>query len=375
VNGDSGSIAESTVVCVAVGVSSSGCTSTAGASGNFYILNSTTISGYSLSGTNLTALAGSPTALPAGVKPRAMAINPSGTFLYVSTDAGIYLYDIGSGGALTLAQQPAVEGDTLAYAIKVDGTGTWLLDASGQGYLFAYPINSTTGIPSATNSPPSWPLAAGATVEQMAISVDNNLIAVAEGSGTQAFTFAARNTGTVSPFTTAYSIPGKGTVVSVAFSPETNFLYIGETGVFSSSTTNSGGLSIIPITSDVPGNEPSASPYPSGGTGPDAILATANGYVYAANVVGSGTATGDITAFLLNASASSLTQQSNPVATGPQPVGMVEDSSDTFVLVVNAGGNPEFDAYTFDATTAGQLDGPQTASTGTGPIAIVAVER
>jgi 6-phosphogluconolactonase (cycloisomerase 2 family) len=368
VTGTSGSTSETTSVCVAVGTSSSSCNSSATSSGNFYILNSTTISGYSITTGALTALTNSPYALPAGVTPLAIAVDPTGSFLYVSSNAGIFLYDIGAGGALTLAQSGSVLGDLLAYAIKVDSTGNWLLDASGQGSLFAYPINSKTGIPSATNTPPSVSLAA-VSVQQMAFSADNNLIAVAEGSaGTQMFTFTAGNT--TSPFATVYKVPIKGVAVAVAFSPQTSFLYIGETGDFSSST-DSGGLRILPITSDVPGSEPTASPYPSGGTGPHSILAATNGYVYVANWVG--TSFGNITPFLLNASGPTLTLQSNSPATGVQPYGVVEDSSDSFVLAVSYQGNPEFNAFTFDATTTGQLDSSLTGSTGANPIAIVAV--
>ena len=368
VSGLSGSTSETAAVCVAVGVSSSNCTSTATTSGNFYILNSATISGYNINSGALTVLANSPYALPTGVTPYAIAVGPTGSnFLYVSTNAGVFLYDIGSGGELTLDQSGSVIGDELAYAIKVDSTGNWLLDASGQGYLFAYPINSKTGIPAATSNPPSAVLAAG-TAQQMAISADNKLIAVAEGSaGTETFTFAAGNS--TSPFSTVYKTSLKGTAVSVAFSPQTSFLYIGESDDFTSSG-DSGGLRIIPITSDVLGNEPSASPYQSGGTGPYAILAAANGYVYVANWVGAGS--GNISAFLLNASGPTLTLQSNPAATGAEPRGMVEDSTGSYVLAVNYLGSPELNAYTFDATTAAQLDSLLTGSTGTNPIAIVA---
>lgn len=366
VSGVSGSDSESATVCVAVGVSSGGCTSTAGTSGNFYILNSTTISGYNIAAGSLKALANSPYALPSGVTPWAIAIDPTGSFFYVSTNFGIYLYSIGSGGALTLEQSGYVIGDDLGYAIKVDSTGNWLLDASGQGALFAFPINSKTGVPTVTNSPPSVQLAAVA-VQQMAISPDNELIAVAEGSaGTQTFSFAAGNT---SPFATVYKTPLKGTSLSVAFSPQTSFLYIGESGDFLSSG-DSGGLRIIPITSDVLGNEPSVSPYQSGGTGPYAVLAAANGYIYVANWVGTGS--GNITAFLLNASGPTLSVQSNAVATGAEPRGMVVDSTKSYVLAVNYDGSPEFDAYTFDASTTGQLDELLTGSTGTGPLAIAA---
>ena len=160
----------------------------------------------------------------------------------------------------------------------------------------------------------------------------------------------------------------------MSFGPGTSFLYIGETGVYGSSTTDSGALRIIPISSDVLGTEPAVTstyPYPSGGTGPHAILADSNGYVYVANWVGTGS--GNITAFLLNASTPSLALQSNPVSTGVMPYGMAVDSTGNFVLVVNNQGNSPLSAFTFDATTTGKLDTYSlSGSLGAGPVAIVA---
>jgi hypothetical protein len=380
VTGVSGSVSETTKVCVAVGVSSSGCTSTASSSGDFYILNSTTISGYSIVSGTLTALTGSPTSLPSGVTPYSMAVDPTGSFLYVGTSGGIYLYDIASSGKLT-QNTNVLLADISSNALKVDSTGHWLLDASntsGQPTLYAWPISTTNGestLGSNLNVPGVYLVSGGnVAVGGMAISPDNKLVAVAAGSETETFTFTSGTdfTGATNPISTTFDRrTTSGTAVSVAFNPGTSFLFIGETGDFST-TNDSGGLRIIPITSDVLGTEPSASPYASGGTGPHSILATSNGYVYVANWIG--TSAGNVTAFELNASTPSLTLQSNAVATGTEPYGIAEDNTSDFVLVVNNQGSPYFNAFTFDATTTGQLDSSLTStSTGTGPIAIVAV--
>jgi hypothetical protein len=313
----------------------------------------------------------------------AMAIDPvAGAYLFVSSTNGIFLYTIGSSGVLTLQNSSqAVVPDAAAYAIQVISTsaGKWLLDASnstsGQPYLYAFQLDSTTHIPSGTlSTAPAVKLVASSSVSLggMAVSPDNTLVAVAEGSGgTQTFTFEAGNTGSTSPFgTTVYTTALKGSAaLSVAFSPQTTYLYIGESAVFTCST-NSGGLRIISITSGVPASEPSASPYPSGGTGPHAILPASNGYVYVANW--QGTLTGNITVFLL-ASGPTLTVQSNTVATGVEPSGILEDSKGNYVLATSNLGSTTFDAYTLDATTAGQLDTAISNSTGVGPVAIVAV--
>jgi hypothetical protein len=61
------------------------------------------------------------------------------------------------------------------------------------------------------------------------------------------------------------------------------------------------------------------------------------------------------------------------VATGIDPVAVGEDSTNQFVLVVDSGGSPDLEAYTADATTAGQLDSSISSSTGTDPVQAVAI--
>jgi len=297
-----------TSTCTAAGTPTTTTTASSLSSGNFYVVSNITattfqVAGYSMVSGALTQFTYAPAVQGQAY---ALAIDPAaGSYLFVSSTNGIYLYDIDSStGVLTLQNNSTVVvQDVGAYAIQVVSTagGEWLLDAtnatSGQPYLFAYPIvDTTTHIPTSTNST-SVKLVAGGSVSLggMAVSADNSLIAVAEGSGgTQLFTFTASNTGSTSPFgSTDYTVALKGSsALSVAFSPQTTFLYIGESSVFTCST-NSGGLRMIPISADVPGTEPTTSPYPSGGTGPHAILASTNGYVYVANWQGA--STGNIT--------------------------------------------------------------------------------
>jgi hypothetical protein len=52
---------------------------------------------------------------------------------------------------------------------------------------------------------------------------------------------------------------------------------------------------------------------------------------------------------------------------------LAEDGTGTFVLAANSLGTPYFSSYTFDGTTAGQLDEQIFTSTGSSPIAIVAL--
>src|SRR5437764_211879 len=75
------------------------------ASGIFYVLNQQTaeVAGFSFAAgsTTLTSMTNSPFNL--GAAPFAIAISPTGGFLYVSTAAGIYVYSVNATtGALTL---------------------------------------------------------------------------------------------------------------------------------------------------------------------------------------------------------------------------------------------------------------------------------
>jgi hypothetical protein len=54
-------------------------------------------------------------------------------------------------------------------------------------------------------------------------------------------------------------------------------------------------------------------------------------------------------------------------------VGLTEDGLENYILVVDSGGSPDLEAYTFDTTTAGKLDSALSSSTGTDPVQAVAI--
>jgi hypothetical protein len=53
------------------------------------------------------------------------------------------------------------------------------------------------------------------------------------------------------------------------------------------------------------------------------------------------------------------------VATGVTPVSLAEDSLDTFLLVVDSGGDPDLEVYTM---SSGALTSAITSATGTDPV-------
>ena len=281
-----------------------------------------------------------------------------------------------SSGALT--QGSLIYADPLAEALQVDASGTWLLDASDSGYLYAIPITSSGAVDSSRTTPQPVPLASTVKQGSMAISPTNSgaIIAVALGTaGTQVFPFnynsatpiSAAYTPTIAP----YGPQGTATAVSVAIDPQNSYLYIGETNAFPNSTTNSrGGLRFFKIISN--GVNPVVTiPYAPTGTGPNAILPSASGsYVYTADW--NGTSAGNITGY--SVSSSGLTLVSS-VATGADPLSLAEDSTGSFVLEVGSNGSPYFNAFTFDGTTAGQLDADLTSTTQGNFIAVVAAAK
>src|ERR1017187_8885207 len=102
-------------------------TKTTLSSGAFYVLNQTTkqIAAYYISTGTLEQVSGSPYSLSSA--PNCIAIAPGGGFLYIGTVSGIYLYTIGSDGALTIGNGGAVISSDIASALQV--SGSWLVDA------------------------------------------------------------------------------------------------------------------------------------------------------------------------------------------------------------------------------------------------------
>jgi len=337
-------------------------TATTLSSGYFFVLDEATsqVISYNIASGVLTEVASY--SVPSS--PLAMTVSPNHAFLYVSSLNGIYVYTI-SSGTLTLGNSGAVIATDPATVMAVDGTYSWLLEASGAtGYLYAIPINSSTGdLASSTSVAQQVPLV-GKTIDQLAISPNNKFVFVACGTnGTAAYAFTPANT---NPFASAAYVVNAventtaGAAVSVAVDSSNRMVYVGEVDAVSSG----GGLRAFALGATGGLTEISGSPFPSGGTGPYSILPkTTNDVVYVGNW--NGTSAGNITGFSITVSNSTflLTKLSSSVATGIRPASLVEDSNADFVLAESAGGSPYLSAYIFDKTTPTQLDLTLTDST------------
>jgi hypothetical protein len=373
---------------------------TTASSSNFYILDGGTnpgIVGNSIVSGALTSI-GSPTLLGEGVVPYSMAIDPAGNFLVVGSSSGAISFPITNG---SLGAGVTVTTDQAA-AVQVDATSHWLIEAipilAGGGVTIgAVPIDPTTGAGNGTEQSVTYTTTvatAAVRTNQMALSGDNQNLFVPLGpGGTVVIRFTACSATGCNP------LPSQGTIIpvvnaggnalSVAVDPVTTsnatprLFYIGENlGTTTGGTAgplrvfNYSSLGTSTIT------QATGSPIASGGLEPSFILPLstgtyAGGYVYVASN-GSGSA-GTIAGFTITASTAATPVYTiatdTTVAAGAQPLAMAEDSTGTFVFEVGSGGSPYFDAYTFDATSLGQLDS-QIASTAQGnAMAIVAAPQ
>jgi 6-phosphogluconolactonase len=342
-----------------------------------YVANATNtyLAGFSVASTGvLSVLSGSP--YNNSVAAEAIAVTPQNTFLYAGTTAGIFVYGIGSNGAITVQNDGAVAAeDIVATAMQVDSTGNYLLavgiSTTQQVQAIAiYTIDTTTGLLTAiTGSPlalysgsPSSPTILPPT--GLLITPNNSYVYASLGTlGVQVLTLgsggalAAGATPTLlAPLKTSKSPSDQGT----ASDPNSLFLFVAEINT---------GLRVFSIGSGGSLSEVSGSPY-AVGTGPTAVDLDATGsYVYVANK-----GSNNISAFTLTAAAGKLTAVAgSPFSSGGQlPIGIVNDNSKKFVAVINSGpngsgGNSDLQMFKFDATVDGKLDPVATANTGTDP--------
>ncbi|HEX4030886.1 MAG TPA: beta-propeller fold lactonase family protein [Terracidiphilus sp.] len=353
---------------------SGGGTTTTLSGGYFYVTNQATMQlvAYDINSGSLNKIG----AYSLAAAPYAVAIAPNGSLLYVSTIAGIYLYNIGSGGGLTIGNSGGVISSDPASSMVVDTSGSWLVDAV-QGtagvQVDAIPITSSGIYTGGTVGSQQYALT-NATVHQLALSSDDLNVFVASGQGgTLVIPFNSSSTNPLGSRATVVAVShSDGSALSVAVDPTLRLFYIGET-LASGGTT--GGLRVFNYSS-LGGSltQATGSPIASGGNAPQAILPIASGdYVYVGNGVGLSSA-GNVTGFsIASASGAYTIAQASTVSAGIQPYGLAEDSSANFVVAVSEGGSPDLEAYIFDTTTAGQLDSVVKSATGTDPTQAVAV--
>jgi len=335
-------------------------TSPPGSTGNYlYVANSTvsTIAGFSIGTTNLSAVANSPYAL--GVVPNAIAATPSGSFLYAASLAGaIYGYSIAGDGGLTLLNNgSAVVSQISPVAIKVDPSGNWLIavDLTPKAYVFS--INSSTGL---LTSEGSVSLDAG-TPNRIVFTPNNSLVYVSLGTGgVDILTFSTSTGVLTGPVGNLKTKANLNADQGMAVDPSSKYLFVAETGL--------NGLRALSIATTGALTELSGSPYTTG-LGPSGVIVDSTGsYVYVANRTAN-----NVSGFLLSATGALTPISGSPFSTGTNPTDLTEDISDVYIAVACSGGTPDLEVFKIGTTTPGALNSFTTTTTGTDPTGAVAV--
>lgn len=315
--------------------------------------NPPTVAGFSLANAALSNISGSPWQM--SLQPTALAVTPDDAFLYVgSASGGIYVFTIGSNGAITLGNSGASVATGVAPSVlRVDSTGKWLIGGSAfSGQVFVYSIDSGGLLTPLSSSLVT--LNGSTPIQDLVIAPGNSLVFASSGTAgvyTMSFNASSGALAQVNGVLDPKQSPDAD--YGMAITPSGNYLLVTETGV--------GGVRVLSVSSGGGLSEISGSPFKTA-TGAFAVLVDSAGkYAYVAN-----RANGNISAFSIGTTGALTAITGSPFSTGGSPSQMVEDKSDTYLAVVNAGGNPDLQVFTISSST-GALTSFKTASTGTSP--------
>lgn len=348
-----------------------------------YVANygAASIGAYSLSTSGISAITGSPFNLGTFTTNTIVA-DPGFPYLYAgSAQGGVVVgFTIGTGGTLTGLSNngSSTISNSAARAMAFDPTGSFLyilLDSKQSGFGFiVQPIDTTTGLPSTTinaqtitlpnqpNQPGSIATTtAGAVAQGIIVSPDGNYVFVSTGTG-GVVSYALSN-GLVANINQVTSyLPNAcngsngsfNTCYGMAVDASSKFLLVAESG------PNNPGLAVFTIASNGGLAQPAAN-YPTG-TGPNAVLIDGTGtYVYVANggSVGGNTITGyPLAAVETNSNVATLpgspystsTSTNTGTYNGLNTIGLAEDATGTYVMAINNSGSPDLQLYTISAS-------------------------
>jgi 6-phosphogluconolactonase (cycloisomerase 2 family) len=254
------------------------------ASGSAYVAE------YDLSSGKLTAISGSPYNLT--FVPVALSVAPSDSFLYAATppgvtNPGIYLYKIGSDGALTAGNSGTILANDEVSSMDISPDGGYLFTVNADGLTMnEYTVNTTTGllqlattvslpgVTCALEAGTDTPLSQSCTVK---VAPSGSFVIVALGTaGDAVFSYSSSSGLTsaspisvISSGTTTGSPTGDFSLVLDA----NNYAYIARTNA----------LAVYAISSTGSATQQDTKSY-SSGTVPRSVVLSSNGdYVYTAN--------------------------------------------------------------------------------------------
>ncbi len=311
------------------------------------------ISGYGVGSGALTS-AGS---LALGYVPVALAVAPSNGFLYVAsspgaTNPGIYLYTIGSTGALTATSSTAAATDAVA-SMAISPDGNWLYTISSTGlFMTEYAVDTSTGALTSkgqlqfgtlTSCAPGAALPISQTCTVTVSPKGDYVVASLGTSGDVVFAYTSANgVGTLtSTIAAATNVSGDFSLALDA----NDYAYIARTNglaVYTLGTTDTNAATFT---------------YAAGTTPRGVTLSKNDGYVYTANE-----GTGTISAFGIDANGSLTTLTGSPYAGPANVAALGVDNTGAYMIAAGYDGTAGVRLYAIGAT--GILT--QIAATGSG---------
>ncbi|HZQ42804.1 MAG TPA: beta-propeller fold lactonase family protein [Acidobacteriaceae bacterium] len=318
----------------------------------------TYISGYDIGKGSLTAISGSP--FPLNFIPVAMNVSPNDGFLYIASQAnasnpGIYVYAIGSTGALSIQNSGSVDVSGAISSMDISSDGGYLFTINTLGTLLTeYQINSTTGLLGQVGSfqlPGTLCVAGGTPISQtctVKASPGGAYVVVALGTaGFAVFPYTSAS-GISSASFTLVSPPSSTTGDYSLALDDHNYAYVASTSALTSYSITSSGIT-----------QESSQTYSSTTTVPRSVVLSSNqDYVYTANE-----GTGNISGYGINGSGA-LTQISGSPFTGPTNVSAIGvDKSGSYMVAAGYNGNSGVQLFTIGST--GSLTLVTSAGTGT----------
>jgi 6-phosphogluconolactonase (cycloisomerase 2 family) len=302
--------------------------------------NSTTsLAGYLISSTGLTAVSGSPYSLT--YAPTALAINPANTYLYVGTGDGVYGYSIASGGVLT----------TLSSSTSSPALYICALDTS-TGLFSSCTANSSVQLSGTPQSVKFSPLESSLTTSAVAVTYGT--------SGLYTYTF---DSGTLL-YSGSYVAP---TLTTASYNGIT--WNSAGTAVFLASGGADDEIISYPLNSSsaVITNNPTTLTV---GADPQALTFNqSEAYLYVTNTGTVATPGSTVSGYTVTMSGSTPTFAAlSPTSTfstsGNLPSAIAYDNTGTYLLVMNQSGPPDLVQYTIDTSTPGRLYVTNSVSTG-----------
>jgi 6-phosphogluconolactonase len=288
----------------------------------------------------LTQLAGSP--VTAGQAVQALAIHPSGKFLYASNsgEGDVSLYKISTAGALTEVT-PRTPVGVSPQLLAMDSAGAFLyVGNSGSFSISVFSITASTG---ALTPVPGSPFPMGVSPINMALSPSGGFLYVTGGGslGTsgnvQAFTVSQGVPSLVlgSPFSTGTNPYG------LAIAPGGGFLYTGNN--FDNS------ISEFTVNADGSLTQLASSPFGTQYSGPVALQIDKSGkYLYVANQ-----ASTNLAGYSIGSDGSLIVLSTSPFGTAANPSTIAIDSAGKYLFVGNQKG-PVIQSFSVD-TSSGTL--------------------